>query len=174
MFGLNLVSFKTLHFPFGLNFPFLFQKKKSCYNTAKIAKAIILRNTHDLLTSALIWQLIRGKCWLVTHFSSVLFLTQTCVSTEVWDNSSQCSCNTLLQGLIPTWQCNLEAYISYYPLISRFELWWEFDRPTWSLACEKNIFWMYAITKLKKDFILKFKMISRKSFVFFIAFMVYE
>ena len=34
--------------------------------------------------------------------------------------------------------------------ISRLELWWKFVRPTWSLACEKNIFYMHANTKLKK------------------------
>ena len=33
---------------------------------------------------------------------------------------------------------------------SRFDLWWNFCRPTWSLACEKNMFYMHAITKFQK------------------------
>ena len=33
---------------------------------------------------------------------------------------------------------------------SRFELWWNFGRLTWSLACEKNMFYMHAITKFQK------------------------
>ena len=32
--------------------------------------------------------------------------------------------------------------------ISRFELWWNFGRPPWSLACEKNIFYMHARKKV--------------------------
>ena len=35
-------------------------------------------------------------------------------------------------------------------LRSRFELWWNFGRPTRSLACKKNIFHMHAIKKIKK------------------------
>ena len=39
---------------------------------------------------------------------------------------------------------------------------------------KKNIFSMHTITKLKQNLILKFKIIFKTSFVFIIAFMVYE
>ena len=42
------------------------------------------------------------------------------------------------------------------------------------LGLRKKYFYMHAITNLKKDLILKLKIISRTSFVFIIAFMVYE
>ena len=34
--------------------------------------------------------------------------------------------------------------------ISRFQLGRNFGRPTWSLACEENLFYMHAIKKIKK------------------------
>ena len=51
---------------------------------------------------------------------------------------------------------------------SRFELWWNFDQPTWSFfVCMQS-------QSFKKNLILKFKIIHRTCFVFLIALMVYE
>ena len=41
--------------------------------------------------------------------------------------------------------------------ISRFELWWNFGWPTWSLACDKNMFYMHAIKKIKKGTYVEIK-----------------
>ena len=51
------------------------------------------------------------------------------------------------ENVICTVSLPLRICFALFPK-SRFELWWNFGRPTWSLACEKNIFYMHAIKKL--------------------------
>ena len=57
---------------------------------------------------------------------------------------------------------------------SRFELWWNFGRPTWSLAGEKICFICMKSQNFKKYLILKFKTIFKTCFIFMIALTVYE
>ena len=50
---------------------------------------------------------------------------------------------------------------------SIFELWWDFVRPTWSLACEKNMFYMNAIIKLKKETRIEIQIDFQNKFYFY-------
>ena len=86
-----------------------------------------------------------------------------------------CEFNLLLRSVNSSLKKRKEKKLCCIVLhISRFELWWKFVWPTRSLACEKIIFICMQSQNLKKDLISKFKIISRTSFVFIIAFMVYE
>ena len=59
------------------------------------------------------------------------------------------------------------------PPKSRFELWCNFGRPTWSLAFEKNIFYMHAITKFQKGPHIEIQN-NFKNMFHFVAQTVYE
>ena len=54
-----------------------------------------------------------------------------------------------IEDIQQEFDCQKASFVSVL-CKSRFELWWNFGRPTWSLACEKNMFYMHAITKFSK------------------------
>ena len=65
----------------------------------------------------------------------------------------------------------LDHYLVHF-LITRFELWWNFGRPTWSLACGKNIFICMKSKNSKKYLILKLKNNFQNMFRFYDSFNV--
>ena len=108
-----------------------------------------------------------------------LYFNQSSICSQLWSLSSQefyeiKSNNTKIfykcfiaigclikYYMLDTWLLSRRSryninknFVSFFPndivVRSRFELWWNFGRPTWSLACEKNSFYMHAIKKVKK------------------------